>query len=317
MQIKTIGVVGAGLMGHGIAQDFATAGYQVVLNDNDPVRLQAAPGLIRENLATMAGLGIESARPWEAILGRVALQPSLPELAAASDYVVEAVAEDLTVKHQVFAELNRHGPPHQIVASNTSSLLPDRLAEGTTAPHQLLVTHYFNPPHLVPLVEVVGCSMTSAPTLQAAAGLLRGVGKRLAILSRAVPGFIVNRLQAALVREAVSLVNQGVATHIDIDTAVRHSIAPRMAAGGLFEVYDLAGWDVIAALCANVLADLNAGSDVGEPVRGMVAAGDLGVKTGRGFYEWSPARLADLRGRVAVALARLHKPADQEDPSAR
>jgi 3-hydroxybutyryl-CoA dehydrogenase len=307
MQNVTIGVVGAGLMGHGIAQDFASAGHSVLLHDIDELRLSRARELISENLQTLAGLQLAGAVGAEEILSRVSTETSLRTLAERCDYIVEAVVEDLAVKQEVFSVLDRHAPAHAIFASNTSSLLVDQLACRTKRADRMLVTHYFNPPYLVPLVEVVRGSATSEETTNLVIALLQASGKKTAVLRRAVPGFLVNRLQAALVREAVSLIEQGVASHEDIDTALRNSIAPRMSAGGLFEVHDLTGWDIVLAVCANVLPDLCRETRLGNPARKMVADGHLGVKSMQGFYKWSTESVRDLRSRITQAFAGLHR----------
>jgi 3-hydroxyacyl-CoA dehydrogenase len=294
-------------MGHGIAQDFASAGYPVVLHDIDENRLSRARDLIRENLQTMAELHVGGGASAEEVLSRVSIETSLRALAERCDYVVESVVEDVKVKREVFAILEAHAPTHAIFASNTSSLLVDQIAGEARRPERILVTHYFNPPYLVPLVEVVLGSATSKETVSFVENLLRVAGKRTAVLRMAIPGFIVNRLQAALIREAVSLVEQGAASPQDIDTAVRNSIAPRMAAGGLFEVYDLTGWDIVLAVCGNVLPDLDSRTDLGTGVRTMVAGGRLGVKSMQGFYAWTAESAQDLRSRIARALAALHR----------
>jgi 3-hydroxybutyryl-CoA dehydrogenase len=211
------------------------------------------------------------------------------------------------VKQEVFSILDHHAPAHVIFASNTSSLLVDQLAGRIGRADRMLVTHYFNPPYLVPLVEVVRGTATSEETMNYVTALLQAAGKKTAVLSRAIPGFIVNRLQVALAREAVSLVDQGIVTHEDIDTAVRNSIAPRMAVGGLFEVFDLTGWDVVLAVCDNVLPDLCKQTQLGNPARKMVADGHLGVKSMQGFYRWSTESIRDLQGRIARAFAGLHR----------
>jgi 3-hydroxybutyryl-CoA dehydrogenase len=307
MQKTIIGVVGAGLMGHGIAQDFASAGHSVLLHDIDERRLSRAQDLIRENLHTLAGLQVAGSRDVEEILSRVSTEKSLPAVAERCDYIVETVVEDVEVKQEVFSILDQHAPAHAIFASNTSSLLVDQIAGRFNRADRMLVTHYFNPPYLVPLVEVVRGSATSDETARFVTALLQGAGKKTAVLRRAIPGFIVNRLQAALVREAVSLVEKGIASHEDIDTAVRNSIAPRMSAGGIFEVYDLTGWDIVRAVCDNILPDLCTQTQLGNPARRMVADGHLGVKSMQGFSTWSTESVRDLQGRIAQALSALHR----------
>jgi 3-hydroxybutyryl-CoA dehydrogenase len=304
---RRIGVVGAGLMGHGIAQDFASAGHSVLLHDIDESRLSQARDLISENLQTMAELQVPGNRNAEEILSRVSTEKSLRAVAENCDYIVEAVVENLDVKLEVFSVLDEHAPPHTIFASNSSSLLPDQLAVQTKRADRMLITHYFNPPYLAPLVEVVRGSRTSDNTVESVTTLLKAVGKKTALLQRAVPGFIVNRLQAALIREAVSLVNNGIASHKDIDTAVRNSIAPRMSAGGVFEVYDRTGWDIVQAVCRNVLPDLDNQTQLGNPVAKMVSDGHLGIKSMKGFYDWNTETVRDLQRRIAQSLAAIHR----------
>ncbi len=306
MQDVTVGVVGAGLMGNGIAQDFASAGYPVVLHDIDQGRLSRARELIRTNLQTVAGLHIACGADTEGVLARVNLETSLPAVAERCHYIVETVVEDVRVKREVFSVLDRHAPAHAIIVSNTSSLPVDQIAGGMRHADRMLVTHYFNPPYLIPLVEVVLGSATSPETASSVVELLHAAGKQTAVLRRAIPGFIVNRIQAAIIREAVSLVEQGVASPRDIDTAVRISIAPRMSAAGLFEVYDLTGWDIVLAVCGNVLPDLDKRTELGAGVKSMVAQGRLGVKSMQGYYGWSPETARDLQSRIAQALAALH-----------
>jgi 3-hydroxyacyl-CoA dehydrogenase len=307
MQKINIGVVGAGLMGHGIAQDFAAAGHSVLLYDVDEDRLSKVKELIAENLQTMAKLGVADPSVADEVMARVSTKKSLPELAERCDYIVEAVVENLEVKLETFATLDEHAPDHAIFASNTSSLLPDHLAAGSKRPDRMIVTHYFNPPYLVPLVEVVRGSATSDETVSTVTGMLQAAGKQIAVLQRAVPGFIVNRFQVAIIREAVSLVEQGIASPKDIDTAVRNSIAPRMSAGGVFEVYDLTGWDIVLAICKNILPDLNKLEQLKDPVETMVSEGHLGVKSMQGYYEWNADTIRDLHERIARALATLHR----------
>ncbi len=307
MHDVTVGVVGAGLMGHGIAQDFASAGYPVVLHDIDEGRLRQAKEQIRENLQTMAGLHLPCGDGSEDVLSRVSTETSLRVVAERCDYVVETVIEDVRVKREVLAVLEAYAPAHAIFASNTSSLPVDQLSVGMKRAERVLVTHYFNPPYLIPLVEVVAGSATSQETVSYAVNLLRTANKRPVVLRRAIPGFVVNRIQAAIIREAVSLVEQGVVSPRDIDTAVRNSIAPRMSAAGLFEVYDLTGWDIVLAMCSNVLPDLDTRTELGTKVRTMIDQGRLGVKSMHGYYEWSAETVRNLRGRIAQAFAALYR----------
>ncbi len=210
-EIERIVVVGAGLMGHGIAQELAVAGYAVALHDASPAVLERVPLQIRENLEALVAMGRLDTAHVAATLARIRCPAQLDEVLADADLVIEAVSEDLGLKQELFARLDRSCPARTILASNTSSYLPSMLAERTGRPDKVLVTHYFNPPYLVPLVEIVRGGATSDETVAAVSEMLTKVGKSPAVIEKEVPGFVGNRLQAALLREALAIVEQGVA----------------------------------------------------------------------------------------------------------
>jgi 3-hydroxybutyryl-CoA dehydrogenase len=264
--IKKIAIIGAGLMGHGIAQEFAQAGYEVHLHDISEGQLQHALKLIESNLS--------STQQAETYLARIHASTDLEEVATDADVVIEAVLENLALKQAVFQKLDRLCPEHTILASNTSTLMPSKLATGTQRPDKILVTHYFNPPHLIPLVEIVRHDATSDETVSVIFDLLRKVGKSPVILNREVPGFVANRLQMALFREALSLVEQGVASPQDIDTVVKTGFGRRYAAAGPFAIWELAGWDLALAASEYVVPDLDASPALSPLLKEMVEAGE-------------------------------------------
>jgi 3-hydroxybutyryl-CoA dehydrogenase len=191
------------------------------------------------------------------------------------------------------------------------------MAQVTGRPDRVLVTHYFNPPYLVPVVEIVRGRETSDETVETARGLLSRVGKRSVVLKKEAPGFVVNRLQIALIREAISIVEQGIASAEDIDLLVKDSFGRRLGVAGPFEVFESSGLDVVLAMMDELLPRIESSTEAPPVVREMVARGDLGIKTGRGFYEWTPESGAALRRRIAeaiVAVGRLREARGPQEP---
>ncbi|RMF86830.1 MAG: 3-hydroxyacyl-CoA dehydrogenase family protein [Nitrospinota bacterium] len=304
-EIRTISVVGVGLMGHGIAQEFALAGYEVHIHDLSPEKLQQAVQNIRSNLHMLTQIGLVLPEQVEPGLGRIHPHLELREAVSGADVVIEAVFENLELKQEIFQQLDRWAPPHAILASNTSTLLPSQLAVATRRPDKVLVAHYFNPPYLLPLVEVVRGKETSQETVTTIYDLLTRIGKKPALVQKEVPGFIGNRLQVALLREALSIVQQGIAHPQDVDIVIKNGFGRRLAAAGVFEVFEIAGWDLILAVMQYLLSDIESSSEIPPLLQEKVARGELGVKTGKGFYDWTPESAEKLRQRIARALAEI------------
>lgn len=288
--IKHITVVGAGTMGHRIGQEFARAGYDVILRDCKDEILAQAKDKIRRNLQQMAEWQLISASDIQPIVNRMRFTTSLEEAAGNADLVVEAVVEDLALKQEVFRELDQVCPERTILASNTSSLMPSALASATQRPDRVLVAHFVYPPHLMPLVEIVRSPATSEETVQAVCGVLRAAGKHPVILQKEAIGFIINRLQIALFHEALTIVDRGIASAQDVDIAVKESFGRRMAVAGPFEMIEIMdGWDALLKVMNYILPDLNASREPTSLIRKMVKEGKLGAKRGSdGFYEWPP-----------------------------
>lgn len=306
--ISRLAIIGAGLMGHGIAQEFALAGYEVHLHDISDDKLQQAAQNIQANLQRLTAMGTVSPQQAEAALKKIHPSTDLSVVAAQADVVIEAVLENLELKQAIFQKLDRLCPDHTILASNTSTLMPSKLAAATQRPDKVLVTHYFNPPYLMPLVEVVRHEGTSAETVSAICDLLVRAGKSPAVVQKEAPGFIGNRLQLALFREALSIVEQGIATPQDVDIVVKTGFGRRYAAGGPFEIWELAGWDLILAVSQYVLPDLDSSTEISPVLKAKVERGELGVKAGKGFYDWTPESAEALKqkiGQMLVEIARL------------
>ena len=299
--IETIGVVGAGLMGHGIALTFARAGLSVRAHDPEPQSLES---LKRRVAASMEAVGEERADIGNA-LDRIATCPSLPDAVADADLVIEAVPEKLDLKRSVFGDIEAAAPGGCILASNTSVLpITDIMAELASR-ERALGTHWWNPPHIVPLVEVVRAEWTSQAAVDATMEVLTRIGKRPVRVEKDVPGFIGNRLQHALWREAISLVENGICDAETVDTVVKESFGRRLAVLGPLENADLVGTDLTRDIHGAVLADLDTRPGPSPYLESLVQSGRLGMAAGKGFRDWTPDSARSVRGRLAAHLKKL------------
>jgi len=281
---QQVAVIGAGLMGGGIAQVAAVAGYDVVLRDVTPEALERGLGTIRSSYAKFVDKGRLTAEASEAALGRITTTTELDAVADA-DLVVEAVFEKLEVKAEVFRELDRLCKDGAVLASNTSAIPITSIAAVTSRPESVVGTHFFSPVPMMKLCEVVRGYKTSDSAIEAARSFAEGVGKTVVVVNRDVAGFVTTRLISALAMEAVRLLESGVASAADIDTACRLGFGHAM---GPLETIDLTGVDIMLNAASNIYADTQDETFAPpELLRRMVAAGDLGRKSGHGFYDHS------------------------------
>ncbi|MDP6667826.1 MAG: 3-hydroxyacyl-CoA dehydrogenase family protein [Dehalococcoidia bacterium] len=300
--IKKIAVIGAGLMGHGIALEFAAYGRSVSLHDVSEELLGAAMERARAGLAVLARAGRITDDEVATALARITASGELGEAVANADLVIEAVTERLELKKAIFEQIDTHAPAHAILVSNTSTFLPGALASATKRPRQVAVVHYYNPPHLLPGVEVVKGRETAESTINLLMALYQSIGKKPALVRKEIQGFIGNRLQVALLREAMSLVENGYATPEQIDEIVRTSFGRRLSVAGPFELRELVGLDLGLAVSEQIVPTL-ANDRVLPPVLlDKIESGDLGVKTGKGFYDWTPESIEKWRANMADAL---------------
>ena len=306
-EIRQIAVIGAGLMGHGIAQEFAGAGYNVRMHDVTDERLETARAQIESNLTTLAENTVIQKGSIAPTLQRIQTDTELARVVEDADFVVEAVPEDLGLKQRIFAELDGICPPHTILASNTTALMPSQIGIKAKRKDKILNTHYFNPPYLIPLVELIRSPNTSGGTVAVVFDLLTAIGKTPAIIEKEVLGFVGPRLQAALIREAFAIVEQGIASAETVDLVVRNSFGRRLSVAGPFEVFELAGWDLVLAAFEELYKDLNSSSDINPLLRQMVESGKLGVKSKEGFYSWTDDKIEELRDRMNRALIQQAK----------
>jgi 3-hydroxybutyryl-CoA dehydrogenase len=278
----TAAVLGTGLMGTAIAEVLAGHGHQVRLFDADPDA---------------------SARAAAKLPGQAAAHPDLRSAVAGADVVVESVAEQLAAKQDLFAQVDALNPD-ALLATNTSVLPVSEIAARAGRPERIVGTHWWNPPGLIPVVEVVRGQRTSDETMDRAEGLLRSLGKTPVRVERDVPGFVGNRLQHALWREAIALVADGVCDAETVDLVVRNTIGLRLAAMGPLENADYVGLDLTLAIHEAVLPSLNADPGPSPLLRELVAAGRLGARTGSGFGSWPPGSRDNAAQRLAEHVTR-------------
>jgi 3-hydroxybutyryl-CoA dehydrogenase len=289
-----IAVIGAGLMGHGIAQVFALAGHDVTIYDSIAASLDTIKARILINLKD---LGDD-----QKAVERVTPVSDLVQAVGNADYVVEAILEDLPLKQKLFTEIESYIRPDTILASNTSVIPITRIMEGLKQRERALGTHWWNPPYLVPLVEVIETQWTSRPALDFTMKLHAAAGKKPAHVKKDVPGFIGNRLQHALWREAVALVEHGICDAETVDTVIKSAFGRRLAVLGPLENADLVGTDLTLAIHRTVLPDIDSRPRPSPYLEKLVKDQKLGFKSGEGFRKWSPEQQAALRSKVLQHL---------------
>jgi len=297
MTHQRIGIIGAGLMGHGIAQAFAAAGHRVDIQEPDPDRRSRILDHVRRNLRDL-GQDVAAA-------DRIHPRATLEDTVGSADVVIEAVPEDLDLKQRVFAAVEAVAPPHALLASNTSVIPITRIMEPLRDKTRAMGAHWWNPPHLVPLVEVIQTTDTADTAIAAMIALLTAIGKMPVHVRKDVPGFIGNRLQHALWREAIALVENGVCDAPTVDTVVKAGFGRRLAVLGPLENADLVGTDLTLAVHEHLLPDLDRSPDPSPLLRALVASGRLGMKTGAGFRNWTEAQRTEIHARLAAHLHRL------------
>jgi 3-hydroxybutyryl-CoA dehydrogenase len=282
--LRQVAVLGAGTMGNGIAQVCAMAGYQVALHDPQPGAVERALGTIRANLDRGVERGKVTDQARETALAGLSEAKDVRSAAADADLVIEAVPERMDLKRALFAELDAAAPAHAILATNTSSLSVSRIAEATERPGQVVGLHFFNPVHIMKLLEVVRGGETSQETLDASLEFARRIGKEPIVVTD-TPGFASSRLGVVLGLEAMRMVEEGVASPADIDRAMELGYNHPM---GPLRLSDLVGIDVRLGIAEYLHAELG-GEQYRPPeiMRRMVAEGKLGKKSGQGFYDWT------------------------------
>ena len=293
--VRTICNLGTGTMGFGTALMFAMHGYDVRMFGRSEASLDRGFKSIKQALETYLRHGLVREEEIPEILGRVRGVNTLEQAASGADFVIESIAEVLEAKREVFARLEKICAPDVIFATNTSGLSPSDVAQVLERRDRFVVAHFWNPPHLVPLVEIVPGKYTSSETVHLTWKLMEKIGKKPVALKREALGFIGNRLQLALLREALYIVESGIATQEAVDTTMKYSLGRRLGATGPLESTDLGGLDIFYNISEYLMKDLCSSREVSCSLKNSVAKGNLGSKTGCGFYEWTPESLAKIR----------------------
>jgi 3-hydroxybutyryl-CoA dehydrogenase len=305
-EIRKVTIVGAGTMGHSLAQTFAQGGYKVWMNDTGEEILGRSKKLIAANLKTLAELGLVKEGEEASILGRIQTTTRIEEAGEDADLVIEAIFEDEAAKKEMFGKLDRICPPEAILASNTSYMDIFQFVE-TRRPEKVLITHWFAPPHIVPLVEIVRGPRTSQETVETVRDLLLKLGKKPIVITKFLPGFIANRLQSALGNEVLHLLDNGYASPEDIDMATKASFALRMPILGLVKRMDFTGLDLTQKVIRNATYKVPPQRTRSERVDALVSQGKLGVKSGSGFYEYAGLSTEEIMKERDIKLIRLRE----------
>ncbi len=305
-EIKKISVIGSGIMGHGIGQTFALGGYEVTLNDLDKDLLNRACLRIEKNLGTFIKFGIISPEKASEGYSKIKTTVDLKEAVEDCDFIVEALPEVIDLKKEIFVKLDEFCPPRTILSSNTSGLSLTEMTSEIRRKDQAVIAHWWNPPHIIPVVEIVKGKATSDQTVDLTYQLLTKVGKKPVRILKEVPGFLGNRLQFALYREALACLENGVASAEDIDLAVRGTFGFRLPTIGPLETSDLGGLETFLYICQYLFKELDRSTEAPEVLKGKVEQNKLGVKTGEGFFPYPGEKAEEIiKERDRQFLQRL------------
>lgn len=310
---QRIAVLGAGTMGVGIAQMFATAGHEVMLIYVYDDRQRARPvETMTENLTILKESGVIDGGEIENIISRVSFTESLEEAARFAQVLIECIVENLAVKQDYFRQLDALCPPSTILATNTSAISVTEIAEKSVHKERIIGTHFWNPAYLIPLVEVINTRYADPAVLQEMCEIFRGAGKMPVVVKKDVPGFLANRMQHALFREAISIVENGIADAADVDNAIKYGFGMRLGVSGPMEVIDRGGTDLTWSIHKYLFPHIESTTEPSKLLTELMEAGKLGFKSGEGFQKWTQEEAKQsnenlTRGLIAVmkALDRL------------
>lgn len=305
--VKTVAVVGAGTMGPGMAATFARHGFEVRLCDVKPEVLERGKDTVETVYKTLIGGAFMTDADAEA--GRAHLRFTLDtaEAVRGADFVLEAIPEKLEIKHSFFREVEGLVGNETILASNTSGIQISAIAEAVRRPERVVGMHWSNPPHMIPVVEVIKGARSSDAVVEATKRVVERIDMIPVLVQKDVPGFIENRILYAIMREALHLLEEGVASPADIDTITKWGIGYKLSVIGPLELLDVAGLDIYNSVASYLNADLSAGTGVTPLVTEKVARGELGLKSGRGLFEYTPEEIQALgqrRGRLLMAVKK-------------
>lgn len=302
--IKKIGVIGAGTMGHGIAETFALYGYDVNLYDTSEQVLAKAKELIKQELEMLVEEDFIAAEAVQETLNRITVYADLKATVADRDFVIEAAPEIVELKQQLFKQLDEFCPDTTIFASNTSSLPLNPMMELVSQDRKkrIMVNHWYNPGHLMPIVELSSFSNMPAEIYEEVERLYISIKKQTVKVLKDVPGLVANRIQQGVAREVFSIIEQGIAEPADIDKALKFGPAFRYATTGQLEVADFGGLDIWCVVGDNLLKVMDNSQCANPLLRQKVSEGKLGIKSGEGFYQYSPEETPEIRKKFMKKL---------------
>lgn len=304
MDIRHVAVAGTGMMGPGIAATFALAGRRATIVSRTAEGAASGVAKARSLIETLAANGLADPAQTKEAVTRLAPSTDPEEAVRAAQLFVESVPEELGTKQAFFARLDK-ASPDAILCSNTSGISITAIASKSSRRERILTTHFWNPPYLMPLVEVSVSEWTSPQVADGVMQLLRACGKVPVLVRHDRPGQLGNRIQHAMIRECVNIVQEGIATAEDVDLAVKTGVGLRLPVYGVFEHADMVGLDLVKAVQNYVLPDLSPVKEAGRIHQEKVARGELGVKAGRGFLDWTPQKADEVRARRDAFLMQF------------
>jgi 3-hydroxybutyryl-CoA dehydrogenase len=309
-ELRNIGIAGAGTMGATIAVIFAEHGYDVFLYDKFEKALERANEIITVGQKAAVEAGERTEAEAQELIARIEISDDLNKLAAC-DFIVEAIVENLDIKQAFWKELSEMTADDVILATNTSGLSITKIAEAVKNPERFAGMHWINPSHLIPLVEVISGEKTDPAAAQAVIDLAKSVGKVAVDVKKDVPGFILNRIQFCILREAMHLVEEGVGSIEDIDNVMKYGLGMRYACFGPFEVADMGGLDIFHNISDYLFEDLSTAEKPHDMLVERFKSGNFGVKSGEGFYDYADGRGEEVvkkRDKAFIQLSELlHK----------
>jgi 3-hydroxybutyryl-CoA dehydrogenase len=309
MNIRTVAVAGTGMMGPGISATYALAGHEVIVVSRTAENAAKGTAAVKSLLGSLAENGLADPAAAKAATGRIRTSTSPEDAARAAQLFVESIAENLEIKQEYFARLDA-AAADTILCSNTSGISITEIAAKCRRPERVMTTHFWNPPYLMPLVEVVVGKRTDVKLAEGVVALLKAAGKVPVLVRKDVPGQLGNRIQHAMIRECMHIVAEGICTPEEVDLAIKAGPGLRLPVYGLLEHGDLVGLDLVKAVQDYVVPDL-ACTKGAHPIHNQkVANGELGVRTGKGFLEWTPEKaeaVKALRDRFLMDFAKWQR----------
>ena len=300
--VKYVAVIGLGTMGPGIAATLARAGMKVAAYDADPAKRAKAGQSFAAATVVLAALDVADRATDE-----ITVHDSLAQCVAGADLVIETVPEDLSLKIQVFCEIEAHVAEHCILASDTSGIPITHIQAGTRLPSRVIGMHWSNPPHIIPMIEVIAGEKTAPDVVGQVVEVVRRTGHLPVTIRKDVPGFVENRVLYAVMRECLDLVEHGVIEPEDLDACVSWGIGYKLAVVGPMALLDMAGLDIYAAVGSYLNKELSNRTDVAAYIGERTAQRKLGIKTGSGIYDYTPEKIAELQGTRARKLVAVRK----------